>query len=234
MAPWRPTVHVWPTLWNTKKNFHPNVQPVQFSSWYLPPFGFYGSLKKCHFSLPWEWFSLFPFSWGGGAPQTPSHIGSLDPLGVRNNQHQKKFFAPEPILKLSQSAPLKLRRDFSLAEGQIKRLFALCTSVICGWSSQFTTLIHYKTYTFVCVSTLLHCNKLRTSMTWRFTYFLWSFGVLNFAERHTPQIWHWLSGTPLRASGSIGSWSLCSPVNWDMAYSETSRCGHYLILTVCF
>ena len=108
MAPWRPTVHVWPTLWNTKKNFHPNVQPVQFSSWYLPPFGFYGSLKKCHFSLPWEWFSLFPFSWGGGAPQTPSHISSFDPLGVRNNQHQKNFFAPEPILKLSQSAPLKL------------------------------------------------------------------------------------------------------------------------------
>ena len=105
MAPWRPTVHVWPTLWNTKKNFHPNVQPVQFSSWYLPPFGFYGSLKKCHFSLPWEWFSLFPFSWGGGAPQTPSHIGSFDPLGVRNNQHPKKFFAPEPIFKLSQSAP---------------------------------------------------------------------------------------------------------------------------------
>ena len=130
---------------------------------------------------------------------------------------------------------IKLRRDFSLAEGQIKRLFALCTSVIFRCSSQFTTLIHYKTYTFVCVSTLLHlCNKLRTSMTWRFTYFLWSFGVLNFAERHTPQIWHWLSGTPLRASGSIGSWSLCSPVNWDMAYSETSRCGHYLILTVCF
>ena len=109
MAPWRPTVHVWPTLWNTKKNFHPNVQPVQFSSWYLPPFGFYGSLKKCHFSLPWEWFSLFPFSWGGGAPQTPSHIGSLAPLGVRNNQHPKNFFAPEPIFKLSQSAPLNFR-----------------------------------------------------------------------------------------------------------------------------
>ena len=107
MAPWRPTVHVWPTLWNTKKIFHPNVQPVQFSSWYLPPFGFYGSLKKCHFSLSWEWFSLFPFSWGGGAPQTPSHIGSFDPLGVRNNQHPKNFFAPEPIFKLSQSAPLK-------------------------------------------------------------------------------------------------------------------------------
>ena len=107
MALWRPTVHVWPTLWNTKKKFHPNVQPVQFSSWYLSPFGFCGTLKKCHFSLPWEWFSLFPFSWGGGAPQTPSHISSFDPLGVRNNQHPKNFFAPEPIFKLSQSAPLK-------------------------------------------------------------------------------------------------------------------------------
>ena len=30
----------------------------------------------------------FPFSWGGGAPQTPSHISNFDPLGVRNNQHQ--------------------------------------------------------------------------------------------------------------------------------------------------
>ena len=35
-------------------------------------------------------------------------------LGVRNNQHQKKKFAPEPILKLSQSAPLKAYPGLSL------------------------------------------------------------------------------------------------------------------------
>ena len=58
---------------------------------------------------------IFPFSFllGGGAPQTPSHIGSFDPLGVRNNQHPKNFFAPEPIFKLSQSAPLKVAMETS-------------------------------------------------------------------------------------------------------------------------
>ena len=118
MAPWRPTVHVWPTLWNTKKFFHPNVQPVQFSSWYLPPFGFYGSLKKCHFSLSWEWFSLFPFFWGGGAPHTPSHISKFGPLGFRNNQHQF-FFA------LSQWVYLKYWRSFYVQQVIVKLSFTL-------------------------------------------------------------------------------------------------------------
>merc|ERR1712102_62448 len=62
--------------------------------------------QKVPFSAHFRPIFPFPFSWGGGAPQTPSHISSFDPLGVRNNQHQKKFFAPEPIFKLSQSAPL--------------------------------------------------------------------------------------------------------------------------------
>ena len=40
--------------------------------------------------------------------QGSRHISSFDALGVRNNQHPKFFFAPEPIFKLSQSAPLKV------------------------------------------------------------------------------------------------------------------------------
>ena len=47
--------------------------------------------QKVPFSAHFRPIFLFPFSWGGGAPQTPSHISSFDPLGVRNNQHPKKI-----------------------------------------------------------------------------------------------------------------------------------------------
>ena len=63
-----PTVlHVWPTILLINF-FHPYVQQVQFSSWYLSPFGLCGTFKKCHFAPSLGQFSLFNFSLEGGAP----------------------------------------------------------------------------------------------------------------------------------------------------------------------
>ena len=91
-------------FYSSKCTTSPIFKLISITVWILWHF------QKVPFSAHFRPIFLFPFSWGGGAPQTPSHISSFGPLGVRNNQHQKKNYAPEPTLKLTQSAPLKVSR----------------------------------------------------------------------------------------------------------------------------
>ena len=69
-------------LFSSQCTTSPIFKLISITVWILWHF------EKVPFCAPLGVISLFPFSWGGGAPQTPSHISSFDPLGVRNNQHQ--------------------------------------------------------------------------------------------------------------------------------------------------
>ena len=69
-------------FYSSKCTTSPIFKLISITVWILWHF------QKVPFSAHFRPIFLFPFSWGGGAPQTPSHISSFGPLGVRNNRHQ--------------------------------------------------------------------------------------------------------------------------------------------------